>query len=284
MKTKIIICYHKLFNSFKNEVLLPLHVGKSNSKIELENFECDNTGDNISYKNGSYCELTGLYWLWKNIEADNYGLFHYRRFLDLKNKYRGQVFPSKINILDWSQSTLEKLMMEYDVILPHKSKFDLNVYERYKKDHIASDLDVIIDIIKSDYPQYTDAINKSLSSKEEYSCNMFIMRKAVFFEYCEWLFDILQKAEDRVDITGYDSYQRRIWGFLSERMLNIFIQYKLDSDRNIKIKHVATIMINQEPIFKFNIGILEYINYPEKRFFRFFNIKINVKKKRINNR
>ena len=40
----------------------------------------DNEGDNISFKNKSYCELTTQYWAWKNQTADYYGFCHYRRY------------------------------------------------------------------------------------------------------------------------------------------------------------------------------------------------------------
>ena len=41
----------------------------------------DCIGDNISKKNPNYCELTAIYWLWKNYDLPNYvGVCHYRRF------------------------------------------------------------------------------------------------------------------------------------------------------------------------------------------------------------
>lgn len=280
LNTKIIVCYHKPFHLFANEVLLPLHVGKANSSINIDNMIGDNTGDNISFKNGNYCELTGLYWAWKNLEADNYGLFHYRRFLDVMGKYKGQIYPSKIKLSDWSKENLDSLMCEYDVILPTKSKFKISVYERYKKDHIGKDLDAVIDIIKKDYPQYTSAVDKSLHINEEYCCNTFIMKKAIFNEYCEWLFDILGKVEKQTNINKYDAYQSRIYGFLSERMINIFIQFKIESDPNFRIKHVNSLMINLEPKFCIKLGFAEFINYPNKYFIRIFGVKFTKNKRK----
>ena len=274
-KSKIIVCYHKDFPIFKNEVLLPLHVGKEISSNMIKDIETDNTGNNISIKNDSYCELTGLYWLWKNVEAENYGLFHYRRFLDLKNKYNTKnfIYPSILNINDWSSRLVDSLMDTYDIILPKKTIFDLNIHDYYKKKHIINDLDIVVDIIKRDYPQYSSACDKALSNNECYFCNMFIMKKDIFNEYCTWLFDILNKAEEKIIYKGRNSYQRRVFGFLSERMLNIFIQYKIDTNPNIRIKEVKTIFIDDEPVKKIFFGIGEYLRFPSKIFFRFANIK-----------
>lgn len=163
-KSKIIVCYHKESDNYENDCLLPLHVGKANHPEVLPNMVGDNTGDNISDKNSSYCELTGLYWLWKNIKADNYGLFHYRRFLDIKNKYSGQLYSSKLNITDFDSLAVNTEMSKYDMILPKKSKFKMSLYEHYKKTHFIKDLDTVKDIIRNKYPHYVAAMEKALNS------------------------------------------------------------------------------------------------------------------------
>ena len=83
---KIFVCYHKNTPIYKSECIIPIHVGKANTELELDMIK-DNTGDNISERNASWCELTALYWIWKNVQADYYGLFHYRRFLNFKNNF-----------------------------------------------------------------------------------------------------------------------------------------------------------------------------------------------------
>lgn len=279
MNTKIIVCYHKQFKEFANEVLLPLHVGAQNSSNSIANMQRDDTGINISEKNNSYCELTGLYWLWKNINADNYGLFHYRRFLDIKNKYKDSIYPSIINTDDWSKKDFDSLMQKYDIILPKKNKFKINIYERYKKEHHAKDLDLVVNTIKALYPEYSEIIEKSLSKKEEYSCNMFVMKKDIFIEYCQWLFSALNEVESKINIADYNSYQSRVFGFLSERMLNFFIDYKLKTCQNLKILHVPQIMINDEPICKKDFLFAKFINYPTKYYFNILGINCTINKK-----
>ena len=161
---KVIVCYHKESDIFENDCLLPLHVGATMNPNILVNMQGDNDGENISDKNGSYCELTGLYWLWKNVDADNYGLFHYRRFLDIKNKYNNHEYFSKINISDYDSKSFEKIMSKYDVILPKKSKLKTSLYEHYRKSHKIKDLDIVIEIIKQNYPQWELSMQKALKA------------------------------------------------------------------------------------------------------------------------
>ena len=93
---KILISYHKKDFLLKDDILTPIHAGRAialkqsgSSSLEwlLSNMEGDNTGDNISEKNGSYNELTTIYWAWKNYDADYYGLCHYRRYLSFMDSF-----------------------------------------------------------------------------------------------------------------------------------------------------------------------------------------------------
>ena len=79
MKIVMIVAAHKAYRMPEDPMYLPLHVGKAGKSLEL-GFQGDDTGDNISEKNPEYCELTGLYWAWKNLDADYIGLSHYRRY------------------------------------------------------------------------------------------------------------------------------------------------------------------------------------------------------------
>lgn len=78
MDTRIYVMTHKAIEPISNDIYLPLHVGKK-GKEDL-GYPGDDTGDSISEKNNHYCELTGLYWIWKNVRCDIVGICHYRRF------------------------------------------------------------------------------------------------------------------------------------------------------------------------------------------------------------
>lgn len=68
MNIKIIVAAHKPYRMPDDPMYLPLHVGHV-GKSDL-GWQGDDSGDNISHKNTNYCELTGLYWAWKNLDAD----------------------------------------------------------------------------------------------------------------------------------------------------------------------------------------------------------------------
>ena len=202
-----------------NDVYVPLFVGR-NGKDNL-GFVSDDTGDNISSKNSSYCELTGLYWMWKNSDADIIGLVHYRRYFA---KWRlGKKFERK---------ELEEIFKEYDIILPKKTTALLgSVYEDYGHWNYAKDLDLCEEVITEQFPEYLESYKKVVNGKNLYYYNMFIAKKEVIDSYSEWVFPILAEVEKRVDMTGYDDYQKRIYGFLTERLFDVWMDRQ-----NLKVK------------------------------------------------
>ncbi|MBE6137260.1 MAG: DUF4422 domain-containing protein [Erysipelotrichaceae bacterium] len=226
--TKVMIITHKDVKRVKLEGYEYMQVGSADN---IPNAMRDNTGDNISQKNSHYCELTAQYWMWKNLECDYVGLVHYRRFFITK---KFEIF--RFNYL--KKNKIEKIMNKYDFILPKKYKcIEPTVYENYKKHHYASDLDVIKDIIAEKYPDYSDAYDYIIYKQRRlYTRNMFIAKKELMNQYSEWLFNILFELESRIDISDRDSYQQRIYGFLSERLINVWL-YK----NNLKIceKNIA---------------------------------------------
>ena len=117
-----------------DDMYVPLHVG-AEGKEDLGYIK-DNSGDNISNKNPYFCELTGLYWAWKNLDADYIGLAHYRRHFCLKRKSKNNFE----NVLSCSE--LSKLLKDYDVILPKKRKYVIeNLYNHYKHTMYIEPLD-----------------------------------------------------------------------------------------------------------------------------------------------
>lgn len=219
MNIKILVAAHKKYWMPDDPVYLPLHVG-AEGKADL-GYTKDNTGDNISAKNKNFCELTGLYWAWKNLEAEYVGLVHYRRYFTRKEvsgveAKRSQILTEK----DW-----EELLSKYSVIVPDKRKYYIESNRsHYNHAHHTEGLDITEQILKEKYPDYLPAFNTVMNRTWDHMFNMFVMRRDYFNDYMAWMFDILFELENRVDISGWDNYESRIYGFVSELLLDVWIE------------------------------------------------------------
>lgn len=215
------------------EPYLPIQVGKAISNVNL-GIQGDDTGNNISEKNGSYCELTAMYWAWKNMKGVDYiGLCHYRRYFNMKKGSRFCLpykisMPESINDFDCSiPAHVKKNLQDDDCIILAKEKcFRYPLYIDYSIFHNSDDLRVLDSIIRSrGDKKYIDAFNKVMYRKNKLSpYNMFIMPWPIFEDYCKWLFDTLKGVEDSVNIESYSHYQKRIFGYMSERLLNVYVE------------------------------------------------------------
>ena len=227
-KIRIYVATHKEYNMPKDSIYIPLHVGAEGKK-DLGYLK-DNIGDNISLKNSSFCELTGIYWMWKNDNDSDYiGLNHYRRYFSLKKNAKGYD-----DIL--TEEQILNIFKEKKIIIP-MVHFRKNVKDQYASIHNVDDLMLTGKIISELYPDYVDDFNQVLSSKDFAICNMFIMKKTDFDKYAEWLFNILFELEKRVDISSYDNYNKRLFGFLSERLFNVYVHHNFEKSeiKNINI-------------------------------------------------
>lgn len=186
------------------DILIPIQVGASLSETKLYAIR-DDSGENISKKNESFCELTALYWIWKNDTHAIKGLSHYRR-----------------RFLINADQILEK-MSEYDVIIPTPYYFRISLREEYKQYHILDDLEKTIRIVISRDPKMESTLMRILKENRLIPYNMWIASESIWNDYCEWLFPILFQLEKEIDLTGRDKYQQRVFGFLSERLFTAYI-------------------------------------------------------------
>lgn len=216
---KILVATHKQYWMPEDSVYMPIHVGRE-GKADI-GYTGDHTGDNISLKNANYCELTGLYWAWKNLEADYIGLVHYRRYFTRKEVR--SVEDKKNQILTGAE--WENLLSQYPVVVADKRKYYIESNRsHYNNAHHSSGLDAAEQIIAEKYPEYSAAFTKVCNRTWAHMFNMFVMRRDLFDQYCEWMFSILEEIEKRVDISDYDTYEARIYGFVSEILLDVWIE------------------------------------------------------------
>lgn len=237
-KVSIIIATHKEYEMPKDKIYLPVFVG-STKKSNLLDYQRDDDGVNISVKNPFFCELTGLYWAWKNLDSDYVGLVHYRRYFCVNKKLPKDVKGRIDKVLNSEQ--LDEILNEKEVVLPKKRKYYIeDLYSHYKHTLYVEPLDITEQIIKERYPQYFEEFEKLHSRTSAHMFNMFIMKKEIFDNYCEWLFDILFELEKRVDVTKYDSFHARFFGRVSELLLDVWI-----NTNNISYKEVNVIDIEK---------------------------------------
>lgn len=240
MSIKLFTITHKQFTPPPDSMYVPLHVGRANSQ-DL-GFSGDNTGENISEKNPFFCELTGMYWIWKNCgtchnidQADSLhnleyvGICHYRRYL-LNEK--GTLF---------TEAELAELLKRYDMITTKLLTLPGSYYNGFSANHHIKDLLTTGDVIKEKCPEYLDTFERLIHGSNTYFGNIFITSQTGYDRYCEWLFDILFEVEKRTDFTGYNGYQKRLFGFLSEFLQTVWIQY-----HNLHVKECMVGMVGEK--------------------------------------
>lgn len=222
-KIKIGIATHKEYQMPDDEIYLPIQSGAAINQKNL-GYAKDDSGDNISDKNLNYCELTALYWLWKNIDADYKGLVHYRRHFS-KKSYVNMFSTGNFNdVLD--DKTVRELLETSDIILPQLRKYYIETIEsHYNHTHHEQDLIVIKKVLSNLHPEYLDSFKLVLNKKSAHMFNMFIMKDNHFNSYCEWLFPILFELERQLDISGYSAFHQRVFGRVSEILLDVWIEY-----------------------------------------------------------
>ncbi len=209
----IYIAAHSFFEPPKLTEYCPIRVGAALAEEDF-GWQRDDAGDHISEKNPFFCELTALYWAWKNDKkSDITGLVHYRRYM--KDPENGILQGKHI----------EKILQEYDLILPEKKVISEDtIAGQYEKMHHVEDLQITEAVIAELYPAYLETYRQVMGGTETYICNMMIGKKDLVDAYAEWLFSVLFEVEKRLDISSYDTYNQRVYGLLSERLLTVWVK------------------------------------------------------------
>ena len=228
MSIQIFTITHKAFTPPPDPMYLPLQVGKS--LHPALGYLSDNTGDQISEKNPFFCELTGMYWIWKNYrQADYIGICHYRRYL---LNEQGKLFK---------QAELSSLLSEYDMITTKLITLPGSYYDGFSQNHHIKDLLCTGNVIKDLCPEYYDTFERLIHGPNTYFGNIFITSMAEYDRYCNWLFSILFEVEKKTDLSGYNGYQKRLFGFLSEFLQTVWIQY-----HSLRVKECMVGMIGEK--------------------------------------
>ncbi len=214
---------HKRFDESCLELYVPLFVG-AYDKEDTYGYIRDDTGDNISDKNCYYSELTGMYWVYKNVkDVDIVGTCHYRRYL--------------VNEQDalLSADEIRSMLRGADVITCKCLTLNYSYYYGFSKNHKPYYIDNTREVIADIYPDYLDDYDRLVNDKHTYFGNIMIMKKPLFDKYAKWLFDILFELEARIVIEEEDSYHRRIFGFISEFLWYLWVVHNNINAKELKV-------------------------------------------------
>jgi hypothetical protein len=220
MELKVIVVTHKNYRMPKDKCYVPIGVGGYKNPHYL----ADDTGENIACKNPNYCELTALYWAWKNLSCDYLGLTHYRRHFTVKSKLYQRKFGKFASVA--TSDEIKTFLKKTDIILPKKRHYFIEtISSHYVHTHYPEPFYEAEKLIHSEYPHLLKSWNRVMKRRSAHMFNMFIMKKDKADEYCSFLFEFLQKLENRVDISDYDAFQARVYGRISELLLDVWLDY-----------------------------------------------------------
>lgn len=224
---QILIAAHKKFPMPKAKGYIPILVGaRKNYKPNIP-YQRDDEGENISEKNPNYNELTAIYWAWKNLKnVEAIGLVHYRRFFFESRPYN---LNNVINV-----EKVHQLLVKYDVLLPKKRNYYIETnYSHYIHAHHKEPLNETRKIIEKSYPAYLNSFDKVMHSRKAHMFNMFIMKRDSFDSYCSFMFGVLNKLEKKIDISEYTVQEARVYGYISELLMDVWLYTTKESYEEI---------------------------------------------------
>ena len=261
---RIFVTAHKNVDRFDSDIMQPVQVGPKNERFPWA-FH-DDEGENIADLNPRYCELTTQYWAWKNINADYYGFCHYRRYFDFSETVHeenafGEIMDDYIDAkaakeYGLDDNNIAHVVKQYDVITTPFGDLDeiINKYGSPRALWEAApllhddDLKRCYQILCAMYPDYRKDAQDFFNGNKACFCNMFIMKKEIFFDYCSWMFPILEEFDKNTNYSAYSKEALRTPGHLSERLLNIYLMHHKRIGSNWKFKELQCVhFTNPEP-------------------------------------
>jgi lipopolysaccharide biosynthesis glycosyltransferase len=257
---KVYVNYFSDTRIISNAILTPIQVGRALTNHHL-NMQGDDTGDNISLQNPAFCELTGMYWAWKNdLQSSHLGFMHYRRFLDFysdidrsNDTIHGVLVDSFgadfLGDFGLTENRFQEILSEYDGVVSKHIDLKKTGYKsvelqyRASPHHHIKDFRLAEKIVSELYPEDTIFFKKMAKGSILYPCNIFIFKRTLFTEYCEWLFPILNVLHERIDTAGYSPQAKRAVGYLAERLFTTFLLKKQEQQPELRFKELRLVVV-----------------------------------------
>lgn len=289
---KILIACHKPSELPKNNLFLPIRVGAEEAKDDLGLQRDDDGEDNISHKNPGYCELTAIYWAWKNLEADYYGLFHYRRYYSFSSRrypvsddghmmVRARLLSpevyDKFGLTDEDQM---RRIIEANDLIVHESRpvkdlpTPMGLAGKSVREHYIyhdgtivrnSDIELMTNIVRNKYPTIYPYYQKYLDGNFFLGYNMFIMKKQFFTKMCQFEFDVLEEVEKTLDksLSQRSLNANRVYGYLAEILTSVYIYYLRQTIPGLKVKELQMIYaLKTDPVSRHDVKPLNDQSIP----------------------
>lgn len=232
-RLRVYVVMHRLVPAPVDPAYAPILVGPK-ACVAPPTLRTDWGGDNIARKNPFYCELTALYWAWKNDDLPDYvGMCHYRRYLYLPGAEGFRGVLSGAHILS--------LMQGCDILLPEAVPLSTNLATQFCEHHGKRPLFALEKVMQQYAPESLDAFYRVMARKKAYFYNIFVMRREAFAAYMAWLFPILFATEREMGgftADGRDRYQQRLGGFLAERLLNVYVE-----SRRMRVREMSLLEV-----------------------------------------
>lgn len=238
---RVFVAAHKDYEFPGDPVYRPIHVGRAGADARLP-FAGDDTGENISALNRTYCELTGLYWAWRNTDHAACGLVHYRRYFAGAGKQ-----PA-------SGAEMARWLQDADVIVARRRHYVIEtVRQQYSHAHHASDLDAARDALEALHPEHLRSFDAVMAARSLSLYNMFLMRRELLDAYCSWLFPVLERAAEQIPFDRYGPQQARVMGYVGERLFNVWLHH----NDHLRIERRRVFNTEGEPLVRKGIDMVK---------------------------
>ncbi len=228
---KLYAIYHADFPTGHLGKVTPLLVGEAAVKATCDQLT-DRLSDGTSLPNTRWCELSGIYRIWKEGPRSRVvGFSHYRRLFDFRNT--SAVTQTNIPPDYWSNYTdhfyddsLINSLDDNTVAVARPVDLGGTVFDNYSVIHNTNDyLGVLSQIAMSSSPLLR-GIMEQFSQTSLYAYNMFITSWKLFCELCDFWFLYLGRFVEAHLQRDASDYQKRDVAFLAERIFDAWVRYR----------------------------------------------------------
>lgn len=265
---KIVVATHKRYKMPKDKMYIPLQVGAAGKKDSNGNpldfgYVRDDSGNNISEKNYRFGTQTGLYWIWKNVDAEYKGLVHYRRHFVGGHPNKHDMIGSVITYQE-----IKPLLNQYKIFVPKKRHYYIeSLSSHYAHTHDENHFRIVREIIEHDCLDYLHAFDIVMKRTWGYMFNMMILRSDLMDDYCTWLFNILFQVADRVDASQLSDFDSRFCGRISEILFDVWLEKKVE-DGTVKKDEIKELPYMEQVNWLFKIKSFLAAKFFKKKYGR----------------